>query len=45
LTAGIKEIKKRFGYSSISPARTLLLKEHYPQEKEGIVLRTSSLTK
>jgi DNA polymerase-4 len=45
LISGINDIKKRFGFSSIVTARELLLKEIYPVEREGVVLKTASLTK
>jgi DNA polymerase-4 len=45
LSTGVRDIKKRFGFSSIMTARELLLKEIYPLEREGVVLKTASLTK
>lgn len=45
LISGISDIKKRYGFSSIVTARELLLKEIYPVEREGVVLKTASLTK
>jgi DNA polymerase-4 len=45
MTAGIHSVKTRFGFSSLSTARSLLLQDLYPVEREGIVLKTASLTK
>ena len=45
LTAGINDVKTRFGFSALSTARALLLQDLYPVEREGIVLKTASLTK
>ena len=45
LTAGIGSVKERFGFSSLRNARSMLLEELYPVEKEGMVLKTASLTK
>jgi DNA polymerase-4 len=45
MTAGINDVKKRFGFSALSSARSLLLQDLYPVEREGIVLKTASLTK
>ncbi len=45
LGAGIREIKEKYGFSSISTARAMMLEDLYPREKEGIVLKTASLTK
>jgi DNA polymerase-4 len=45
LTAGIGSVKTRFGFSALSTARSLLLQDLYPLEREGIVLKTASLTK
>jgi DNA polymerase-4 len=45
LSSGIRDIRKRFGFSSIFTAREVLLERMYPTEPEGIVLKTASLTK
>lgn len=45
LTAGIAGVKERFGFSSLRNGRSMLLEELYPLEKEGMVLKTASLTK
>ncbi len=45
MTAGIAGVKERFGFSSLRTARSMLLEELYPVEKEGMVLKTASLTK
>jgi hypothetical protein len=45
MTAGIRDVKTRFGFSALSTARSLLLQDLYPVEREGIVLKTASLTK
>jgi DNA polymerase-4 len=45
VSTGITEVKKRFGFSSIFTGREMLLDKIYPVEKEGIVLKTASLTK
>lgn len=45
LSSGIREIKRRFGFSAIFTARELLLEDIYPVEREGVVLKTASLTK
>ena len=45
LTAGIAGVKERFGFSSLRTARSMLLEELYPLEREGMVLKTASLTK
>lgn len=45
LTHGISDIRKRFGFSSIFIGRELFLERIYPVEREGVVLKTASLTK
>lgn len=45
LSNGISDVKKRFGFSSIFTAREMLLDKIYPVERDGIVLKTASLTK
>ncbi len=45
LSTGINDIKERFGFSSIMTLRELMLKDIYPSEKDGVVLKTASLTK
>ena len=45
MTAGISAVKNRFGFSALSTARAMLLQDLYPVEREGIVLKTASLTK
>ena len=45
LSSGITDIKKRFGFSSIFTARELLLEKIYPVDRDGVVLKTASLTK
>jgi DNA polymerase-4 len=45
LTAGIAGVKERFGFSALRSARSMLLEELYPLEREGVVLKTASLTK
>ncbi len=45
MTAGIAGVKERFGFSALRSARSLLLEELYPVEREGMVLKTASLTK
>ena len=45
MTAGIASVKERFGFSSLRNARSMLLEELYPIEREGMVLKTASLTK
>jgi len=45
LSSGIRDIRRRFGFSSIFTAREVLLERIYPVEPEGIVLKTASLTK
>jgi DNA polymerase-4 len=45
MTTGINNVKERFGFSALSSARALLLQDLYPLEREGIVLKTASLTK
>ncbi len=45
MTAAIHRVKTRFGFSALSTARSLLLQDLYPLEKEGVVLKTASLTK
>ena len=45
MTAGIAGVKERFGFSSLRNARSMLLEELYPVEREGMVLKTASLTK
>jgi DNA polymerase-4 len=45
MTAAIGRVKERFGFSALSTARSLLLQELYPLEREGVVLKTASLTK
>jgi DNA polymerase-4 len=45
LTTSIQDIKARFGFFSIVTGREMLLETLYPIEREGVVLRTASLTK
>jgi DNA polymerase-4 len=45
VSTGITDVKKRFGFSSIFTAREMLLEKIYPVEKDGVVLKTASLTK
>ena len=45
MTAGIGSVKTRFGFSALSTARSLLLRDLYAVEREGVVLKTASLTK
>ncbi|MCU0237355.1 MAG: DNA polymerase IV [Acidobacteria bacterium] len=45
MTAAIAGVKERFGFSSLRNARSMLLEELYPLEREGMVLKTASLTK
>ncbi len=45
LSRGVADIKKRFGFSSIFTARELMLERIYPVERDGVVLKTASLTK
>jgi DNA polymerase-4 len=45
MTAAIAGVKERFGFSSLRSARSMLLEELYPVEREGMVLKTASLTK
>ncbi|UCH95010.1 MAG: DNA polymerase IV [Candidatus Aminicenantes bacterium] len=45
LSNGVTDVKKRFGFSSIFTARELLLEKIYPVERDGVVLKTASLTK
>ncbi len=45
MTAAIAGVKERFGFSSLRSARSMLLEELYPVERDGMVLKTASLTK
>ena len=45
ISTGITDVKKRFGFSAIFTAREMLLEKIYPVEKDGVVLKTASLTK
>lgn len=45
MTAAIGNVKARFGSSALRSARSMLLEELYPLEREGMVLKTASLTK
>jgi len=45
MTAGIGSVKTRFGASALRSARSMLLEELYPVERDGMVLKTASLTK
>jgi DNA polymerase-4 len=45
MTAAIGAVKERFGFSSLRNGRSMLLEELYPVEREGMVLKTASLTK
>lgn len=45
LSHGVSDIRKRFGFSSIFIGRELFLEGIYPVEREGMVLKTASLTK
>ncbi len=45
LTRGVGRVKERFGFSAIYTGRERLLEELYPAERQGLVLKTASLTK
>lgn len=45
LSSGIHSVKGKFGFSSIFTGREMMLKKLYPFEREGVVLKTASLTK
>ncbi|MEN8153342.1 MAG: DNA polymerase IV [Acidobacteriota bacterium] len=45
LSRSVSTIKGKYGFSSIFTGRECLLENVYPVEKEGIVLKTASLTK
>jgi len=45
VSSGISDIKKRFGFTSIFTGREMMLEKIYPVERDGIVLKTASLTK
>ncbi|MCP5045594.1 MAG: DNA polymerase IV [bacterium] len=45
VSAGITDIKKRFGFTSIFTGREMMLEKIYPVERDSIVLKTASLTK
>ena len=45
LSHGVSDVRRRFGFSSIFVGRELLLERIYPVEREGVVLKTASLTK
>ena len=45
MSTGVTNVKRRFGFSSIFTAREMLLDKIYPVERDGVVLKTASLTK
>lgn len=45
LSMGVRDIRERYGFSSVFTGRELFLEKVYPVEREGIVLKTASLTK
>lgn len=45
LSAGVQAVKHKYGFTAISTARALMLERLYPVEREGVVLKTASLTK
>jgi len=45
LSEGVSRAKARFGFASVFTGRELLLESLYPVEREGLVLKTASLTK
>jgi len=45
LTRGLADVKERYGFSAILTGRERLLEDLYPMEREGLVLKTASLTK
>ncbi len=45
MSSGIHSIKGKFGFSSIFTGREMMLSKLYAFEKEGVVLKTASLTK
>jgi len=45
VSRGIHSVKGKFGFSSIFTGRELMLQKIYPFEREGVVLKTASLTK
>ncbi len=45
VTSSINDVKKRFGFTSIFTGREMMLERIYPVERDGVVLKTASLTK
>ena len=45
MTRGVGAVKDRYGFSALATGRELLLSDLYPVEREGVVLKTASLTK
>lgn len=45
LSSGLRQVRERYGFASISTGRSMMLQSLYPVEREGIVLKTASLTR
>ncbi|MDY0297652.1 MAG: DNA polymerase IV [Acidobacteriota bacterium] len=45
LSAALRCVRERYGFSAIATGRSMLLQALYPAEREGLVLKTASLTK
>lgn len=45
LSSGLRRVRERYGFASISTGRSMMLQSLYPVEREGIVLKTASLTR
>lgn len=45
VTSGVTDVKNRFGFSAIFTGREMMLEKMYPVERDGVVLKTASLTK
>jgi DNA polymerase IV len=45
VSAGVNDIKQKFGFTSIFTGREMMLEKIYPVERDSIVLKTASLTK
>ncbi|HDP95841.1 MAG TPA: DNA polymerase IV [Candidatus Aminicenantes bacterium] len=45
LSAGLRRVRDRYGFSAIATGRSMMLQALYPVEREGVILKTASLAK
>lgn len=45
ISAGLRRVRERYGFTAIATGRSMMLQALYPVERDGVVLKTASLTK